>query len=981
MTENQKHLFDLVCEIDAICRNNGIEYHFMAGTLIGAIRHEGFLPWDDDADIFMTYAEFQKFVKACETDLPENRALMVPGKTMNYTNNFPRYIALDSTAIHSSQVLSPDDALGTVIDIFVLDPIKDGQENWDAYTRDLMIYCDVTCYAAPYARRYGVSAEELQAAFDLEKKLGRAAFCEYYENKLASYFSDDGSYYVARWGGIELFYPRWMFSETVECMFEGRSFLAPKHFNEYLRQHYGDEWTSLPTHAERMAHDAAYSLKVPASRALDLYKPRIPREELRAAMGQRSVLECEAASEFYAISDEHQKVYGWIRRLELEKRIAESPEEFAAALGEKDGRALAPFMDEFIAWQLHRDRIGREHWYGGYRMHHPFLAEVTDEQREAMLWTLLCTERLGWARRYLEVIKKNRGGFTAAEQLVSDALDVYASGTDAYWLGDFATALSVAEELLKSYPNNDSFLKLQLNSMFQLGGVSYEGFMEALEYAESIFPDDGFFMKYRADVLEQDGRQEEAIALYRECLEHTCNGMIHLAVKKKTGFIPRWIVEEFGPDDNAYAIDLPVVEESANDLEKPDPALEKRDAIKQCFFDTLCALTSFCDARGISYWLNPVLSQCMANLNITPNAQARYGILLTPANMQKLINALSDNCPEGYAFDALGVSEKYASTTLRFYDASTTAFDFVSTTWTSMQSIYVTARMISSSSYADLNSVSFRRFRELQGYSVKYGDGELSFLTAFNKRIEGMTMQEVASLVLRERVGLYKKFSLRRYIDATGQKRSFPVFAFCGKKRIAFQGANFSVVPGTQMLYRMFGSKFFEYKTERMFANSTVVSLDIPFTQVKEASAYDEDLQVRRRALSRQRKSAEKVHDLFNKAFDDIKRAVALKEVSLEVLPLKNEVLAASQGGQQEIVLALMDSYVQYAVLNASRIDLNFDDELYRALKTALAQSGDEKLMSTAKRIDAFEDRLSSRIEMHLTSDGTVVYGPIADVR
>lgn len=116
----QLKILDIVKDIDKLCRNNNIEYYILYGSALGAVRHKGFIPWDDDFDIGMTYDNYIKFLKVCEEKLDKEKYyVQTYDKEENYYLSFAKIRDITTTLIEDGNK-DVDIIRSVYVDVFPL---------------------------------------------------------------------------------------------------------------------------------------------------------------------------------------------------------------------------------------------------------------------------------------------------------------------------------------------------------------------------------------------------------------------------------------------------------------------------------------------------------------------------------------------------------------------------------------------------------------------------------------------------------------------------------------------------------------------------------------------------------------------------------------------------------------------------------------------------------------------------------------------
>lgn len=244
---------EVLLEIDNICKKNGLTWYAAFGTLLGAVRHKGFIPWDDDLDIWMKREEYNKLLQI----LPEQ--LVGDYKYLHYTNNkkydqyFLRIINSDKIRIDKEWLKKFHNCPFSVgVDIFPLDNISDNIEE-----REFQKSVANIIYSAINIMENKKIYEESEKSRDLilkiEKMLNVSLNWNGYSknelwslcDKIFSLYADDNTAYMTDFSGYCLYsrleqYDRKWFDKVVMTDFENIKIPIPNGYDELLTEIFGN---------------------------------------------------------------------------------------------------------------------------------------------------------------------------------------------------------------------------------------------------------------------------------------------------------------------------------------------------------------------------------------------------------------------------------------------------------------------------------------------------------------------------------------------------------------------------------------------------------------------------------------------------------------------------------------------------------------------------------------------------------------------
>ena len=252
--EEQKNiLLDILSDFDRVCRENDIAYSIAYGTLLGAVRHKGFIPWDDDVDVTVTRADYEKLRKILNDKLEKDHRFICTEDEKRFSAPLAKIIDT-RTVLRQLEHHSDRMDLGVYIDIFVLDYIPNDPAEREKVLKKSVFYRKLWSFSATvneentaplrFVRRI---ANRTSAARNIALKINRWAANASKDRdfvNILTFNDDDKEIFIMESRDA---------ADLTEYDFEGHSFLGIKAYDKYLTRWYGDYMTP-PPEEERVTH-------------------------------------------------------------------------------------------------------------------------------------------------------------------------------------------------------------------------------------------------------------------------------------------------------------------------------------------------------------------------------------------------------------------------------------------------------------------------------------------------------------------------------------------------------------------------------------------------------------------------------------------------------------------------------------------------------------------------------------------------------
>lgn len=279
-------LLDTMRHFIDVCEKNGLQYYGYAGTCLGAIRHKGIIPWDDDIDVLMPRKDYERLL-ALRDELFSTGFEIIDTRSNYYDQPFAKFSNANTTIIESK---SCPCVMGVYIDVFPLDEVCDINQSRELFfekTHCFAKYRDTFDDFAKHdfmalLKQYHIKGIIMKLFRYLFGKLLSPVYYKQYlkvEKEIQQIRGGYWMYYGGFYGFDKELYPKCWFGSGHKVQFEDFEIIIPNDYEAFLKQMYGDYMTPPPPH-KRYSHHNRYFVDLEKRRSLeDVLKLNIKDQE------------------------------------------------------------------------------------------------------------------------------------------------------------------------------------------------------------------------------------------------------------------------------------------------------------------------------------------------------------------------------------------------------------------------------------------------------------------------------------------------------------------------------------------------------------------------------------------------------------------------------------------------------------------------------------------------------------------------------
>jgi len=268
-SKTDKIQLEMLLEVDRICKKHFIPYSLFGGTLLGAIRHKGYIPWDDDIDICMQRKDYERFIEICKKELSSEYFLQTFKTDRDYYYQFAKIRKNGTLFLEYLDSELKNMHHGVFIDIFPLDNVI-----IDKFIGKVHLFLSLLLFRFTNTRTKVRCSKRFQNLIlrhicylsHYFLKFFPKKLWTWFHEKVITFFSNKDTKYLSHLTNspsISSIYGHLIekenFYDTIDWDFEGFKFPVPRNYDKILSKTYGDYMT-LPPEEER--HSIHYILEV-----------------------------------------------------------------------------------------------------------------------------------------------------------------------------------------------------------------------------------------------------------------------------------------------------------------------------------------------------------------------------------------------------------------------------------------------------------------------------------------------------------------------------------------------------------------------------------------------------------------------------------------------------------------------------------------------------------------------------------------------